>query len=546
VRAVATAFAAATILSASVPAAPAAQPRAHQIASVARSVVHERPVVTGHPGLAALPRSEAALRRAKRAAARRARRHRPSAHTHAAVRSVVPGLVASGLRASQSLYAVPPDTTGAIGPQHYVEIVNDAVAVFRRTDLARVAGPVPNETFTRAPAGTFASDPQMQWDPQSGRWLFLAVAFTVSPTTLQPSGPNYLVYGFSKTADPSDLSQGWCRYSVASGSSTTGEALLDDFPKLGHDDEHMIFGSNVFTVGGSGGEGDFVTARIWSVPKPAAGDLTACPPAATATAFGADGAPLRTATGELATTPVPANTADASPAGYVVAAHDATLGAQSKIAVWHVGGTATAPTLVSDGDVTVGAYRVPRPARQFLVRPIDTLDARLTMAVAHADPDAGGQEAIWTQHTIDPGNGTVGMRWYELLPSSGTARQQGTITEPLVDVFNGAISPAMDGRSAAAVYDRSGSLLLPQIRARSRTGAMALGALSSSSIGLASGGSPDFDLGCSAVCRWGDYSGASPDPAATSVVWVASQSIANPGGLLPNWTTTIAAIDASS
>jgi hypothetical protein len=543
VRTRVTALAAAAVFA--VPAgAAAARAADHHIASVARTAAHKPPSFAARPALPALPRSEAALSRAKRAAQRRARHLHPRRRPAATVRSLVPVRIAQGLRATQSLFGVPPDTTGAIGPGHYVEIVNDAVAVFRRTDLARVRGPVPNEIFTRAPARTFVSDPQMQWDPQSGRWLFLAVAFTVNLSTLQPSGPNYLVFGFSKSGDPSDLDQGWCRYSIASGSTADGHPLLDDFPKLGHDDQHMIFGSNVFALGG-GGEGDFVTARIWSVPKPPAGALSVCPPAATATAFGTPTSPLRTSTDELVTTPIPANTADSSPVGYVVAARDATLGRQDQIVVWHVAGAADAPTLVPDGAITVGGYRVPRPARQFVFPRIDTLDARLTMAVAHADPDAGGQEAIWTQHTVDPGDGSVAMRWYELLPGTGVARQQGTIAEPFVDVFNGAVSPAADGGSAVAVYDRSGPLLLPQMRARARTGSMAPGVLGPS-IGLGSSASPDFDLGCAPVCRWGDYSGASPDPAATSVVWVASQAIANPGGLLPNWTTTIAAIDASS
>jgi hypothetical protein len=523
--------------------AAAAHGGASRIASVARTAANTPPITSARPALVVRPRSPAALRRAKRAAERRARHLRHRRQPRVAAAAPVAGLVATGLRATQSLFGVPPDTTGAIGPQHYVEIVNDAVAVFRRSDLARVRGPVPNETFMRAPAGTFVSDPQMQWDPQSGRWFYLAVAFTVNLSTFQPSGPNYLVYGFSKTDDPSDLGQGWCRYSLASGSTTDGHPLLDDFPKLGHDDQHLIFGSNTFALGG-GGEGTFVSARIWSVPKPPAGALAVCPPAATATTFGSEGNPLRTSTGELVTTPIPANTSDSSPVGYVVAARDATLGRQDQIVVWHVSGAADAPTLVRDGDISVGGYRVPRPALQFVFPRIDTLDARLTMAVAHADPDAGGQEAVWTQHTVDPGDGSVAMRWYELLPGSGVARQQGAIAEPLVDVFNGAVSPAADGRSAVAVYNRSGLFLLPQIRARGRTGSMALGVLGPS-IGLSSSGSPDYDLGCQRVCRWGDYAGASPDPAATSVVWVASQAIANPGGLLPNWTTTIAAIDAA-
>src|SRR5512132_593589 len=36
---------------------------------------------------------------------------------------------------------------------------------------------------------------------------------------------------------------------------------------------------------------------------------------------------------------------------------------------------------------------------------------------------------------------------------------------------------------------------------------------------LARSDDPDYDLSCTPVCRWGDYSGASPDPRSPSLVW---------------------------
>ena len=39
---------------------------------------------------------------------------------------------------------------------------------------------------------------------------------------------------------------------------------------------------------------------------------------------------------------------------------------------------------------------------------LDTLDSRLTQAVAAADPGAVGAEAVWTQHTVAGGAGSVG------------------------------------------------------------------------------------------------------------------------------------------
>ncbi len=493
------------------------------------------------PVLAPLLRDPRRLRAAKAAARDRRQHFTRGAQAASALAAPGPfaGLDERGLGATDALLGAPPDTTGSIGPGDYVEEVNDAVAVFRRSDLTRVAGPIPNEVFMNSPFPTFVSDPQMQWDQSQGRWVYLAVAFSLDFQTLQPSGPNYLLYGFSKTTDPTDLSNGWCHYSVASGSAPNGVPLIDDYPKLGHDDRRLIFGSNAFTTGGNGA---FMTARIWSIPAPPAGPLGECPPAPAATTFGSPERPLRTPAGVLAFTPVPANTFNASARGYILAADDATNGVQRHIAAWHVSGPASNPTLTADGEIPVASYSVPRPAFDFIFPQIDTLDARLTMAVANADPTAGGEEAVWTAHTVDPGNGRVVMRWYELLPRSRRARQIGTVTGPWVDVYNGSVAPTADGSSAVVGFNRSGLLLLPELDARTHTSTMPPGS-SGTSVLLGASGAPDFDLSCAPVCRWGDYSGASPDPTVRSAVWIAGQTIDQPGGLLPSWATHIARLN---
>lgn len=273
-----------------------------------------------HPTAPVLARSASRLAAAKAAALRRARAAgAPAAPVQAS--EFTAGLSAPGLAATDALLGAPPDTTGAIGPSNYVQEVNDAVGVFRCSDLVRVAGPTPNELFMRPPFPAFVSDPQMQWDQQSGRWIYLAAGFTIDFARLAVGGPNYLVYGFSKTSDPTDLTNGWCRYSLASGTLADGTPLIDDYPKLGHDDRHLIFGSNVFTTDA---RETFVTARIWSVPKPSPGPLTSCPAPPVATTFGSRSEPLHNGDGSLAFTPVPANTINASRAGYVVAAEDPT------------------------------------------------------------------------------------------------------------------------------------------------------------------------------------------------------------------------------
>jgi fibronectin type III domain protein len=404
----------------------------------------------------------------------------------------------------------PPDSTGAIGPTRYVEMVNQQVAVYDRT-LATVSST--DLTSFVAASGWTVSDPQIEWDQQGGRWLYAAVGIS--------TGNNVLLFGWSKTADPSNLSSGWCRFGIYR------HEFLDDYPKLGHDDHYITIGSNVYTdtVPGYG----WVTATIWAIPKPAAGDASCAAPAS---AYGfADGAnPLLNADGSPASTPVPANNAGAAPVGYVVAGHsplDAPVGPRSNIMVWHVmpAGGGPAPTLVADGEVGVGSFDIPAPAPQAgTTLKLDTLDARLTQAVATYDPGAGAV-GLWTQHTVAGPGGRSVVRWYELLPASLSARQQGQVESPTDFVFNGAISPTAGGDAAVVVYNRGGSAQATMIGAQTRDAGTPLGSMEPGELLLGTSTTYDRDFSCSATtpCRWGDYAGATPDPVDTGTVWGSSQ-----------------------
>jgi hypothetical protein len=435
---------------------------------------------------------------------------------------VVGGLNRPGLGATDNSAAnqgTPPDTTGSIGPAHYVEFVNSKVGVYSRTDLSLAASRDLDAFVGRSGQNVF--DPQIQWDQQAGRWLYVA-------DDVLSSSQNFLAFGWSKTADPSDLVNGWCRFTISTGNS------LDDYPKLGHDNLHILVGSN-FVRGNS-----FLTSHIYSIPKPANGDAS-CPATPTASVFGSSLSPLTTADGDIAFTPVPADTADASVAGYVVAADSPYFVASpSQVMAWHVGGSASSPTLLADGNMNVAAFgfpaNVPQPGTSFQ---LDSQDARLTQAVAHADPAAGGAEAVWTQHTVDGPGGRSIVRWYELLPASLTVRQLGTIQDPANFVFNGAISPAMNGTTAAIDYNTGSSSQLVDIRAQSRNASTALSQMSGEvQLGTSSANNIDFSCGPSTACRWGDYAGATPDPdpANPQGIWGSSQ-LNGPHTSDPAWLT---------
>src|SRR5438093_12276761 len=87
----------------------------------------------------------------------------------------------------------------------------------------------------------------------------------------------------------------------------------------------------------------------------------------------------------------------------------------------------------------------------------DTVDTRLTHAVA-ADHPRIGSTAVWTAHTVFGGAGAED-RWYEI-NTGGAAHlaQGGTVTDPALYTFNGAISPdraADDATDATATTGRN-------------------------------------------------------------------------------------------
>jgi hypothetical protein len=490
--------------------------------TVLAPIGHLTPIALG-PGVPATNRpafaqpfhalNPGALRAAKLHAAAIASRgsRGPSIAPHTPLAGLFNNLNSPGLN---QLTVTPPDSTGAIGPNHYVEMVNQEIGVYDRS--LNLISSTDNGTFTGAGAGLSVTDPQIQYDPQSGHWLYAALGVA--------QGANMLIFGWSKTSDPSDLTNGWCRFGTARGK------FLDDYPKLGHDNNFISIGTNVYDDTNAPNY-TFITANIFVITKPQAGD-TSC--SVNTVLYVADATnPLHNADGSTAFTPVPANTVDSSAVGYIVAAHspvDGTGSSAPKIMVWHwasVGGT---PSLVSDGDVGVSSFDIPAPVPQpGTAFTLDSLDARLTQAVAVNDPAAGGAKGIWTQHTVAGPGGRSVVRWYEILGGAPPIlRQQGDVGSPTDFVFNGAISPSIGGGSAAVFYNRGGAATLPVIAAQTRTSSTALGTLDPGELVIGQSSAADLDFSCGsgsppAPCRWGDYAGASPDPQNDGVVWGSSQ-----------------------
>src|SRR5262249_54143691 len=117
------------------------------------------------------------------------------------------------------LNAAPSDSTGAIGTQRYVELVNSVIAIYDRTNNAPMATNTLN-TLTNAGSGPQVFDPQVIWDPTTDRFYY-------ATDVVVDAAHNFLAFGFSTTASPNNATTDWCKYFVSYG------AEFPDYPKLG-------------------------------------------------------------------------------------------------------------------------------------------------------------------------------------------------------------------------------------------------------------------------------------------------------------------------
>lgn len=444
---------------------------------------------------------------------------------------VVGGFNRPGLSAVDSS---PPDTTGAIGPKSFVQLVNGRAGIFNRT-TGVVIGSGTLDQLAGVAASVDSFDPQVIWDPTTNRFYY-------TMDSIFSSTNNRLSFGFSKSDNPSNVTTDWCHYTLGFG------AKFPDFPKLGDSRFFTIIGVNSFNPG-------FVGSDLIAISKPPAG--ITCPAARTFK-IGKKLSLVDSGGVNKVFTPVPANQIDTSATGFVVARN----GALPSTKLWFFNVTRNAttgfPVFGLARGVTVASYEIPPDATQpTFTQVLDTSDTRNTQAVQAVDTRLG-KFSFWTQHTIAKGTLSA-VRWYEIdpVPATPVVLRSANISNSTSFFFNAAISPDRRaeganrafGTSFVIEYNVSGKLsdIYPRIVAGSSVNGGAL------SLRLVKNGvGPYRDFTCQAArstCRWGDYSAATPDPKPTivgrGVVWSTNQfsGVVDPPPGDVNWRTQIFALE---
>ena len=392
---------------------------------------------------------------------------------------------------------------------------------------------------------TELSDPQILWDPGAQRFYYLV---------LDVSRYSY-AFGYSTTADPR-VSTDWCRYNVNGFYSSS----LADYPKLAVTNDFVLVGANVFLLGSiyQGSDVD------WFQKPAAAKGTSTCPGS-----LGGGGifSNLKNHTGTAQTqTPVPAVNADPSSTGWVVGTvANVGTGTGTYLSVYKITNNAGSAVMSTATDIPLGTnpgpYAVPADAPQAGTNPLfDTMDTRLTHAVAAFDPNpAVNATAVWTAHTVFGGAGAE-SRWYEINVAgpSPTLAQYGKVTDssptPTTFVWNGAVAPdrANDGTTGTFGGDmvlgfNTSSMTTYsgiQMVSKKQGGTTQVFGPSAWVLVQQSTG-PERDFSCTGgaggnVCRWGDYGGASADPLASAGgrVWLSNEwNMPATDGTTPTWQT---------
>jgi hypothetical protein len=418
----------------------------------------------------------------------------------------------------------PPDTTGDVGPNHYIQVVNTSIGIFSKAGT-RLAAFTYNTFFAAGSTGTLCDtsnqgDPIVVYDQMADRWIISDFAFVGDGSV----PPFYECLAISKTGDP--INGGWWFYAIRT--DDTLHPWFADYPKMGIWPDGLYMSANMFDSTFA-----FREVRAWAFNRD---DLYS-------------GAAVRMVVIDLGTTTyfslLPSNLRGTPPpAGrenFFISESETTF--LFHVFKFHVdysgtGSTFTGPTNVSQTIYTVAADTVPSPGNA-----MDSLADRLMQWAQYRN--IGGTESLWVSHTVRTGASTAptGIQWAQINVTGGTivsppVQQQiyGNLGSDGVHRWMGSLAVDKDGGMALG-YSASSATLEPDIRVNGRIATDPLGTLPGGEISLLTGVTRGHQSGsCGGTCiRWGDYSSMSIDPDGCTY-WY-TQEYYETSGL--NWQTRI-------
>ncbi len=315
---------------------------------------------------------------------------------------------------------IPPDPTGAAGPDHYVQAVNTAFRIYNKSTGAGIGGA--SSLSTLWDGSQNAGDPIVMFDRHADRWFISQFNFTPNriliaiSLTSDPDGEYYAYeYTFSQFPDYPKYSIWWDGYYMTSNSNKTAVVFEREQMLAGNPDARMVALSAP----------SIVNSGFTSVlPADADGDL---PPAGTPCYFfnledNSWGAPSDRIKIYAMTT-------------------DWNTTSNTEVATHQTLNTAT-----FDPWLYTGWNNISQPGSS------QRLDAGLGIFYFRAQHTRwADHNSIMLCHGVDVGSNHCAIRWYELRDANDgnwTIFQQGTWNPDADDRFYGSITMDMNGTIA--------------------------------------------------------------------------------------------------
>lgn len=442
--------------------------------------------------------------------------------------------------------AFPPDTQGAIGPSHFVEIVNSSVTIYTRSGAKVTFGSDPSgrvfvddffrltvggATFPRA--GSF--DTRIVYDRRSGHWFASCLEFG----SATPSD-NDAILAVSRTSDPTGT---WDKYVIPVGEPTAGGvSTFTDYDTLGVDDNGVYIPVVMAPSSGS------FTVKVAATPK--APLIAASPSIGAVTTFSG----ISDVNGNLQ----PALRLDAAaptdPAWFAGSSRFLT-GPSAGLVVRTLTWSGSVPTLSGASQLipleNIG-NPVPAPSSG-ATTPIDTVSIRAQCTVVR-------NNQLWTARNVGLNSAgsannsatdvdRTGVEWVQLGLSGTTATrlQNGRVFDNALANPRFFFYPGITVNGAGqAVMGFSGcrSDEFASCYVCTRLSSDPLGTMGAVSL-LKAGEGPYTRTDRSGRNRWGDYSFSSVDPLDDQSIWTIQEFTAAPkagSSANDNWATFIAKV----
>jgi hypothetical protein len=443
---------------------------------------------------------------------------------------------------------IPPDTNGDVGPNHYIQAVNSAYAIYDKATGNLLASFTENSLFSGGPTGTLCDsssfgDPVVVYDAIADRWILSNFAFSLSGGN--PVSPFYQCIAASRTGNP--VTGGWNLYAFQMDAGGLGQppvGTLNDYPKFGIWSDCLYYSANGFQFPG----GSFNGVEFASFSR---SDMYAGLPltmalgfiASTIDPFGMIPSNLAAPAGSLPPAGTPNYYVSESNVAFAYEVRKFTAGANCG-----AGGVLSAATNVAQGSYSFnGGSIVPQPSPATASNTLDSLIDRLMQKVQYRR--VGNTESLWVVHSVEPTTGsTVRPQWAQLDVTGGviaTSPVQEQIYAPDTTLYRWMGSIAADKQGNVALGYSTSNATSPNFPSIAYSGRLAgdpLNSLPQSETQLVAGsGSQTNNCGSQIPChRWGDYSAMSVDPSDGCTFWYTNEYyVSQTGGNGGAWNTRI-------